>query len=127
MAGRRWRAATEMISARWIVANHHKAAIWLACMCGNDGFELGNVVNRCRDSLHCEGRSGGFKGVQEIFGVRRRCRVEQEGDPGDERRDLLEQLQPLAGHRALKSDETGGVAVWSRQARDEAAADRIDN
>ena len=59
-------------------------------------FELGRVANRCGDRLHCEGRSGGFEGVQIIFEMWRRYRVEQEGDPGDARRNLLEQFQPLA-------------------------------
>ena len=41
--------------------------------------------------------------------------------------DLLEQLQPLARHRRLGQDESGDAAPRSRQARDEAAADRIGN
>ena len=59
--------------------------------------------------------------------MRRCCRVEQEGNPGDARRNLFEQLQPLAGHRALESDETGGVTAWPGQAHDEAAKDGIGN
>jgi hypothetical protein len=59
------------------------------------------------------------------LGKRRRCRVEQEGDPGDARRDLLEQPQPLAGQGRLHIDETGDVAARPREARDEAAADWI--
>ena len=86
------------------IRHHDKATIRLASLCGNDGFELGRVVNRCCDRLHSEGRSGGFEGVQVIFGIWRRCRVEQEGDPGDARRNLLEQLQPLAGQRALHNE-----------------------
>jgi hypothetical protein len=58
------------------------------------------------------------------------------GEPGDAerggslaqvRRNLLEQLQPFAGHRRLHSDETGDVAARLRKARDETAADRIGN
>ena len=63
------------------------------------------------DRLHREGRSGSFEGVQVIFGIGRRCRVEQERDPGDARRNLLEQLQPFAGHRRLHKDKTGDVAT----------------
>ena len=77
--------------------------------------------------LQCQGRSGGFERAQVIFGICRRCRVEQETDPVDARRNFLEQLQPLAGHRWLNIGETGNVAARPRKARDEAAADRIGN
>jgi len=50
--------------------------------------------------------SGSFEGVQPKLGICRRCRVEQEGDPVDARRNLLEQFQPLAGQRRLHNDET---------------------
>jgi hypothetical protein len=43
------------------------------------------------------------------------------------RRNLLEQLYPFATERAHHSLETGDVAARLRQARDEAAADRIGN
>ena len=82
-------------------------------------------MNRRYDRLYREGRSGGFEGVQVKFGKRRRCRVEQESDPGDARRDLLEQPQPLTGQGRLHIDETGDVATRPREARDEAAADWI--
>src|SRR6266699_4378592 len=91
------------------VRHHDKATIRRACLCGKCGFELGRVANRCCDRLHCEGRSGGFEGVQEIFRKRRRRWVEQEGDPCDARCNLLEQLQPLAGYRTLKVEETGDM------------------
>ena len=45
----------------------------------------------------------------------------------DARRNLLEQLQPLAGYRRLEHGETGDVTARPREARDEAAADRIGN
>jgi hypothetical protein len=88
---------------------------------------LGRFANRCGDRLHSEGRSGSFEGIQPIFGICRRCRIEQHRDPGDARRDLFEQLQPLASHRGLHSDETGDVPSRLRKARDKAAADRIGN
>jgi hypothetical protein len=47
--------------------------------------------------------------------------------PGNTRRNLLEQFQQLAGHRRLRNVETGDVAARPREARDEAAADRIGN
>ena len=51
----------------------------------------------------------------------------QERDPGDARRNLLEQLQPLARYCSLHANETGDVAARPRQASDEAIADRISN
>ena len=112
------------MGAREGIWHHDQAPIRRARVCGNDGFELGRVVNRCGARLHCEERGGGFEGVQLIFGVWRRYRVEQDG-PLDARRNLLEQLQPLAGHRRLHIRKASDVAARPRKARDEAAADRI--
>ena len=79
---------------------------------------------RC-DHLYSEGGSGSFEWVQVQLGKWRRCRVEQQGHAVDVRRDLLEQFNPLPGHRALHDDETGDVATRPRKARDEAAGDWI--
>jgi hypothetical protein len=38
------------------IRHHNQAAIRLVCLCGNDGVELGCVVNRCDDRLDSEGR-----------------------------------------------------------------------
>ena len=94
---------------------------------GHDKFELGHVAHRGCDRLHYEGRSGSLEVVEVIFGKRRGCRVEQEGDPGDARRNVLKQLQPLAANRRLRNGEAGDVASRPRQARDKAAADWIGN
>jgi hypothetical protein len=45
----------------------------------------------------------------------------------DARRNLLEQLYPLAAHRWLNIGETGDVAAGPWKARNEATADRIGN
>ena len=68
-----------------------------------------------------------MNGFQVNVGIWRRCGIEQEGGPVDARRNLLEQLQPLAGNRRLHNGETSGVAAWPRKALYEAAADRIGN
>src|SRR5262249_47187385 len=107
--------------------HHDQATTRLACLRGNGGFELGHIVNGCCDRLHPEGLSGGSEGIQVIFGKWRGCRVEQEGDPPDARGNLLKQLQPLAGHRRFHSNETGYIAAWPRQTRDEATANWIDD
>src|SRR5262249_35415290 len=109
------------------VRHHDQAAAWLVCLRGNDGFELGCVVNRSNDRLHSEGCSSGFKGVQPMFGIWRCCRVQQHRDPSDTRRNLFKKVQPLASHRGLHSDETGDVSSWFWKARDEAATNRIGN
>src|SRR5437660_11081433 len=91
---------------------HDKSNIRLTGLCGNDGFELGRVAKRGCGHFHSGRLSGGFEGGQEKFGIWRRCRVEQERDPGYAWRNLLEQLQPLAGHRRLNTGEAADVAAW---------------
>ncbi len=126
VAGRQ-RCDLRVMDGREGLGHHDQATVRLVCLCGNDGLELGTVAHRGCDRFQCEGPSGGFEGVQEIFGKWRGCRVEQERDPVDARRNLLEQLHPLSDHRVFHMDETGDVAARPRQARDEAAADRIDS
>src|SRR5262249_5476278 len=104
---------------------YDKAAIRVARLCCKDGLDIGAVVNWRGDRLHSESQSGGFEWLQVNVEVGRRCRVEQEGHPRDARRNLLEQLQPLAGYRRLHNDETGDIAARPREARHEAA--RIGN
>ena len=82
----RQRCDLYAIGDREGVRDHDQSAIRFASLCSNDGIELGPVVNRCYNRPHCDRRCGGFKGVQVRFGVRRRCRVEQERDPIDARR-----------------------------------------
>jgi hypothetical protein len=50
------------------------------------------------------------------------CRIEQQGDTVDARRNLLEPLQPLAGYRALDISKTCSVAARPRQARNKPLA-----
>src|SRR5580693_1607914 len=73
----RYRCDLHPMSIREAIRHRDKPTIWLACLCGNNGFEFRPVTNRCCDRLHREGGSGGFEGVQPIFGICRRHRVEQ--------------------------------------------------
>ena len=84
-------------------------------------------MDRCEYHLRCEGPSGSFKRLQPKFRKCRHCGIKPNGDPGDPRRNLLEQFQPLAGLRRFRNGETGNVAARSQEARDEAAANRIGN
>src|SRR5262245_27916948 len=69
---------------------HDQTTIRLACLCSNNEFELGPVVNGCDDRFHAKERSSGFEWAQVIFDKCRHCRVEQQGHPGDARRDILQ-------------------------------------
>jgi hypothetical protein len=86
-----------------------------------------DVIHRAQCVAPVTGILRVSEGLQVIFKIWRRCRVEQEGDSVDARCHLLEQLQPLATHGAFDVDEPGDVAARLRQARNEAAADRIGN
>ena len=109
------------------IRHHYQATIWVASQRRNDGFKLGHVAHGRDDRFHRKGHSGSFEGFQVVFRIGRGCGVEQEGDPVDARRNLLEQLKPFAGHGRLHQDKAGDVAARPLKARDEAAADRIDN
>jgi hypothetical protein len=54
------------------IRHYDQATIWRAGLGGNDGFELEWVANGRGNRLHGEGHSGGFEGVQVIFGIGRR-------------------------------------------------------
>src|SRR5437016_5870083 len=105
--------------------HRYKATIRLTCQCANDGIEFRPVSNRCCHRLHCERLCGSFEGVQPIFGIWRRCRVEEHCDSGSTRRNLFQYFHPLARLSRLRNAETGYVATGPRKTRDEAAADRI--
>src|SRR5215208_7367809 len=94
---------------------------------GDGGFERRGVVHGHRDRLHTQRSRGGFERAKVILGIGSRCWVEQEGDPLESRRNLLEQLHPLACHCGLSVDETGYVGARLAKLRHEAAADRIGN
>ena len=68
-----------------------------------------------------------LKRVQEAVNECRRWRVEQQGDLGNARRNLLEQLNPFAAQRPQDGSEAGHIAAWARQAGDVAAAHGVGN
>src|SRR5262245_15624585 len=80
------------------IRHHDQAAVRLASLCSNHGFELGCLVNRCSGCRHGEDARGGPEGVQPMFGICRRCRVEQHCDPRHARCTFLQQLKPFTGH-----------------------------
>jgi hypothetical protein len=77
--------AIDVHEAVW---HHDQAGICAARLCFNDGFEFGDVVNRGGDGLYCKGRGSSLEGVQIVFEVRGRRRVEQDGNSSDLRRSF---------------------------------------
>src|SRR5215211_5851071 len=57
--------------------------------------------------------------------ARARGRVEDDANPGDARRDLLERFQPLCADRGFEQQKAGRIAARPRQALDEPGADRV--
>jgi hypothetical protein len=76
---------------------------------GKDRLKLRRGRNRCGDRVYSKGCSSGFKGSQVKPGVGCRCRIEKEGNPGDARCNLFEQLQPFARNRRLCIGEAGNI------------------
>src|SRR5262249_38366321 len=54
-------------------------------------------------------------------------RIEDESDPRDARRGLLERLQPFGSDRELEAREAGDIATRMRQVRYQSLADGIDH
>ena len=93
---------------------------------GGDGFlDRRVVVHRSKRHRHPEGRGGGLDRAVEQWGVRRGVRVEDDGDPRDTRRDLLEQLEPFSHQRRVVGAEPRDVAAGSREALNKAQPDGI--
>src|SRR5262245_60634971 len=93
---RRKRSDLRAMADREGIRDDDQAAVRLARLSGDDKRDLGHVLDRRDDRLHAEGRCGSSEGGQVTFNEGRRWRVEQQADPGDTRRNLLEQLDPLA-------------------------------
>src|SRR5262245_65399705 len=93
--------------------HHDQAAIRLARLCGNYGFQLGRVANRRDDRFHRKGRSRSSEGVQIILGVGRGCRIKQEDYQVNAWSNILKQLKPLASSCWLNKDVTRDVANLS--------------
>src|SRR6478672_897774 len=91
----------------------------------DDLFDIGLAMDGGREWLHAEFYRGSFHGLHIDLRIWGRLRIEHHGDPRYAGRDLLKQIQPLAADRRLEIDEAGDVATGTRQALDQASADRI--
>src|SRR5262249_4546600 len=57
------RCDLDAMGIREGIRHHDQAAIRRASLVGNNGLELGPVVNWCCDRLYCEGHSGSFEWI----------------------------------------------------------------
>src|SRR6516225_2113717 len=101
------------------------AASRLARQGGDSFFDPRVVVNRSKRHGHPERRAGGLDRAAEECDRRRSIRVENDGDPGDTRRDLLQQFEPFSHQRRVKGAEPGDIAAGSREALNKALSDGI--
>src|SRR6185437_13370289 len=98
------------------IRHHHDTAGRLTR--GNQAFNFVHVANGCVTRFNTKRHRGGFKGAPEGSDEGCRSRVEHQVDAADARRDLLQQLDPLAAQRTYDRCEAGGVAAGLREARD---------
>ena len=87
-------------------------------------FDLARVAHADRGQLHTERRRRGLD-RGETTGPGGNRRIANNRRSRHARRDFFEQLQQFPAHAVFERDETGGVAAGPRQARNQAAADRI--
>ena len=84
-----------------------EAAVRVTGDCYNRTLNLRNVMHGGRLHLYAHRRGSNLGGTQEIRSTNGgRRRVEHEGDAGDARHDVLEQLKPLSSQRKLVGGKT---------------------
>ena len=84
-------------------------------------------ANGRRNDLHSQNPCRVLDLAQEMPGLWRAVRVENDGDARKLGLDLFEQIDPLAADRELKRGKPGDIAPRLSQARDEALRHRIRN
>src|SRR5262249_52547654 len=87
------------------VWHHDGAATWIACLCGDNAFDLILGVNRSGIHLDGKGKCGGLNGRQEVLERHGCCWIEQQLDTHRARSDLLQQFYPFPAQcagRAMK-------------------------
>src|SRR5215469_7895002 len=102
---------------------HDQTTVRRAGEAGNGALDLAGILHIDRDDLRPDGRSYGLDD-RELPGSGGCRGITQDGSSRHARRDLLEQLQPLAAQAVFELNEAGRVATRPRQALYEAGADR---
>src|SRR5262245_54067285 len=104
------------------VRQDHEAAIPIARKGLNGALDFANVADWRLDRLDVKRLRRNLNWLPEHPGEWRRVRIEDEHHTFYPRRHMLERLQPLAADGEF---ETGEIAAGTREARHEAAANRI--
>src|SRR6266851_10225824 len=104
-----------------------QAASRLARLNGDGFLDRRVVTHRSKRHRHSEGRRGGLDRTVVQWGERRGVRVEDDRDPRDTRRGLLEQLEPFPRQLRVVGAEPGDVAAGSREALNKAQLNGIDH
>src|SRR5262245_25288657 len=89
------------------------------------GLKLGSAADRCRHRLNTERRCRSFYSADEQFSLRGGFGIEDESNPLERWRHLLEQIGPLARDRELGTGEAGDVPAWTSQVGYESLRDWI--
>ena len=96
------------------VRQHYQTPIRFARERIEHAIEVVGRAHSGRDRRHREGGRRGLDRPQEQVGERSAVRVEDERDPRDVRRGLLERLQPFGSDRELEAGEAGQITAWTR-------------
>src|SRR5262245_22893251 len=105
--------------------HHDQSASRFAPECTELVVHLDLIVNWERGQLDPIRSGSGLGRTKEWSHIGSRARIEQEPNPPDARRDVIENLYPFAAQLRLVGDEAGDRAAGVRQACDKATADRI--
>src|SRR5581483_8743328 len=89
-------------------------------------FNFVGIVQTKRSCLHAEGGSYRLNGA-ELRRSAGAVSIAQHGDPGQVRRDLLEQLQPFGADIVFKIRKAGRVAARFRETFNKPAADGVSD
>src|SRR5438874_2349978 len=104
-----------------------QAASRLARLSSDGIFDRRVIAHRSKRDRYPKRRGGGLYRATEQGDIwpGGGVRVEDDGNPRDSRRDLLEQLQPFFENRRIVGAEPGDVAAGSREVLNNAQSNRI--
>lgn len=131
IAGRRWRDTSSAISFGFVLSGPPVGKITPTLGCrakfSNVESNFAQPANGRRNDLHSQNPCRVLDLAQEMLGLWRAVRVENDGDARKLGLDLFKQIDPLAPDRELKRGKPGDIAPRLSQARDEALRHRIRN